>query len=224
MNNLKSGSLICFTGIDGSGKTTLAKEINQYLNNQGFKSVYVYGRIYPFFSRLLMGIGRIFILKKKKSDIFADYDTYISTKQKKLNHSLLGKIYVSTMLLEQIFQIYIKIVPRLLLGRIILCDRYIFDTVITDLAVDFRYTNEDVTRQIKFLLYFVPKPDLIFFLDIDEETAFSRKNDIPDIRYIVDRKKVYISQLDSFNIMKINARDSVPNIRDEVLKKISVLP
>ena len=48
--------LICFTGIDGSGKTALAKNLVCTLNSEGFKFKYAYNRVDPIFCRLVLRI------------------------------------------------------------------------------------------------------------------------------------------------------------------------
>ena len=58
-------TLICFTGIDGSGKTTIAKEIDQKLRKNNVNSVYVYGRVIPTISRLFMWLVSIYLKKRK---------------------------------------------------------------------------------------------------------------------------------------------------------------
>lgn len=77
------GILICLTGIDGSGKTTLAKSLNDSLNKNGCNSTYVYARVTPIFSRLLMIVGRKILMIGSK-DIFIDYNKHINNKKKYL--------------------------------------------------------------------------------------------------------------------------------------------
>ena len=55
--------LICLTGIDGSGKTTLARSLARTLDEQGIPATSIYGRTYPVLSRALMLLGRIILLR-----------------------------------------------------------------------------------------------------------------------------------------------------------------
>ena len=70
------------------------------------------------------------------------------------------------------------------------CDRYIHDTVITDISANLGYDSVQSNILIK-TLSLVPKPDLIFYIDIPEEIAYSRKDDVPHINYLQVRKKLY---------------------------------
>lgn len=185
------GILICFVGIDGSGKTTIAKEMNRWLKREGFSSIYIYGRVKPCLSRALMFLGRIFLLRSNKMDIFHDYSNHVKKKEKLLQNRIIANIFIWAFLIDQIFQINLKILPRLLLGRILICDRYIHDTVITDIAPDMLYSPEDALMLIRLAGKMIPWPDKTILVDIDEEIAIKRKNDVPDIRYLHKRRILY---------------------------------
>jgi len=57
--------LICFTGIDGSGKTTLAKMLVEGMKKEGIKSKYVYNRSKPFVTKPIMDVGKILLFRGK---------------------------------------------------------------------------------------------------------------------------------------------------------------
>ena len=63
-------------GIDGSGKTTLAKDLTEAISGEGIDCQYIYCQ---FFAKLLFPFK--FIAKHsvmKKTDEYADYSNYIS--------------------------------------------------------------------------------------------------------------------------------------------------
>jgi thymidylate kinase len=205
-------TLICFTGIDGSGKTTIAKEIDQKLRKNNVNSVYVYGRVIPTISRLFMWLGRVFILKKRKNSIFKDYTNYSNEKSKIFSNVFLAKLFELIMLTDHIIQINLKIRILLLLEKCVICDRYIHDTVITDISANLGYDSVQSNILIKKTLSLVPKPDLIFYIDIPEEIAYSRKDDVPHINYLQVRKKLYDDLERSFEIIKIDGAETIKEI------------
>lgn len=205
-------ALICFTGIDGSGKTTIAKEIDQKLRKNNVNSIYVYGRVIPTISRLFMWLGRVFILKKRKSSIFKDYTNYSNEKSKIFSNVFLAKLFELIMLADHIIQINLKIRILLLLEKCVICDRYIHDTVITDISANLGYDSVQSNILIKKTLSLVPKPDLIFYIDIPEEIAYSRKDDVPHINYLQIRKKLYDDLERSFEIIKIDGTETIKEI------------
>jgi len=181
---------ICFTGIDGSGKSTLAKALVTKLELRGIKSKYVYGRFQPLMLSLVNFIGRVLFLHGK--DIFKDYIEYSHTKKALFGNRLLSSIYGLLLLFDYFFQIIFKIWLPIMLGKNIICDRYIYDTIVTDLAVDLNYSQKKIERMLKTCLSFFPKPDLVFLVDVPEEIAYYRKNDVPSINYLKDRRRIYL--------------------------------
>ena len=184
------GFLICFTGIDGSGKTTLSKALVEALNKNGVKCMYVYGRLEPFILKPLIMIGRKLFLRGK--DMFKEYVEYSNTKREVMKrNSFLSWIYKNILLFDYSLQLLFKVRLPLMLGKNIVCDRYVYDTVITDLSVDMYYSTSEIRDLIKRFFYIIPTPDLVFLIDLPEEIAFQRKNDTPSIEYLREIRNIY---------------------------------
>lgn len=215
---MSKGALICFIGIDGSGKSTISLEVNNIFQAKGIKTKYVYGRIVPFFSRLLMWAGRLFILKRKKEDLYLDYDNYVSQKKMKLNSNyFLSRIYMYALLLDQVLQTITKISIPLLFGKTVICDRYVYDTVITDIAIDFNLSLDEILDLINKMLCIIPKPDIVFYIDVPEDVAFGRKNDVAHIGYLADRRKCYKQIAEEYSFITLNGVKTVNDIVEKIL-------
>ena len=175
----KQVRLINVIGIDGAGKTTLAKSLVLELGKQDPTFRYRYCQ---YFAKLLYPLKMLAKLSvMNKTDEFKDYGSYNKTKKKTSSRfPLLASIYAGTWLLDYIIQVFFKITLPLVTGQHLIVDRYIFDIAVNlSLA-----TNKDVgyvNKYIDFFFMFAPKPDLIVFIDLPEETALSRKHDIQDI-------------------------------------------
>ena len=193
--------LICITGMDGAGKTTLARNMAAALLQQGRPAVYVYGRIYPLISRLLMALGRITLLHK--NDQWQDYRAYTAGKKRTMRNPLLAWPYTAAIFIDYYTQIWFKLLPHLLSRRIIVSDRYIYDTVISDLTVHLNYSPPQTERAIERGLKLLPTPMLTILIDLPEEVAFSRKTDIPHVDYLRERRGWY---------SKLSARPEVERI------------
>jgi thymidylate kinase len=195
----RKGQLICFIGIDGAGKTTLAKRMDSAFKDQGLNSQYVYGRVTPFISRLFMGLGRVLLLRRKKGDLFSDYNAYTTQKQKILKNGYISRIYTWSLLTDQVIQANMRLRFKLLSGKTLFCDRYVFDTVITDIVPNLQISPEDAMSLISRLLNIMPEPDLIFLIDLPSEIAYSRKNDVPHISYLSERRELYCLLREKFD-------------------------
>ncbi|MBN2098732.1 MAG: hypothetical protein JW753_03955 [Dehalococcoidia bacterium] len=186
----KKSTLICFTGIDGSGKTTLAKALVGRLGSEGIPSRYVYGRLQPIMLWPVFLVGRKLFLRKK--DMYKDYARYSQAKKGLLDNRVLSAVYECLVLFDYFFQITMKIRLPLAIGRDIVCDRYVYDTVITDLAVDLNYPQWRIGKVLERYLWLFPKPDLVFLVDVPEGIATKRKDDVPSVKYLEERRSLYL--------------------------------
>ena len=126
------------------------------------------------------------------------------------------------MKVDYFVQVIYKIQLPMILNRNIVCDRYIYDTIITDIAVDVGYSEYDMLGQIEKWLSILPIPDVVFLIDLPEEIAYNRKNDVPAIEYLQDRRGHYLSAGDKFKMVII---DGTERIEDSPVrhKKIMVV-
>jgi dTMP kinase len=210
--------LVCFTGIDGSGKTTMSKELVRFLNEKGFRFKYVYARLNPFISRPLILIGRWIFLRKK--DIFKDYSGYADMKRKAIKkHILLSKFYQKILLLDYFFQVVFKVKFPLVFGESIVCDRYVYDTIINDLLTEFN-SKSDVVNLLNGCLYFFPKPDIIFLIDVPEEIALRRKNDVPSIEYLKERRKMYLEVGKEYKMKILDGTKDLKRLQEEIENEV----
>lgn len=187
----KKANIICFCGIDGSGKTTLAKNLAKNLKKKGIELNYVYGRHQPVILKPFIYLGsKLFFNKKNK---FEDYKGYSNKKKSAIQkHTLLFKIYTNILLFDYYWQIMFKVKIPVMLGKNLVCDRYIFDTIITDLAIDMDYSKEEIKSKIEKWFYITPEPNISFLIDTPEDIAFNRKDDTPSIDYLLERRNIYM--------------------------------
>ena len=213
------GFLICFTGIDGTGKTTLSKELVELLNEKGIKCKYVYARLNPFILKPFILLGGLVFLRR--GEISENYFEYSNTKRRAIEkHSFLSRIYQQILLFDYILQIFFKVKLPLIFGKNIVCDRYIYDTVITDLSVDMNYSRDRVMNLLDNLLRFSPKPDITFLIDVPEKTAYQRKNDTPSIGYLKERRDIYLDVGKEYEMVILNGSKSLKELRKEIRKRL----
>ncbi len=182
--------IISFVGIDGSGKSTLAEKTYENLLKKNKKVKLVYGRFVPFLSKITMKMGRkIFLAKRLENET---YENYLDNKKEILKKkSMLAKIYINLIIFEYIFEIFFKIILPKKMGQNIITDRYVYDTIINDIAIDMGLNVNEVNMLLKKFWKILPRPNIAFFIDIPAEIAFKRKNDIPSINFLTIRKNLY---------------------------------
>lgn len=212
-------SLICFTGIDGSGKTTLAKYLVETMTQNGIKCKYVYGRLEPFILKpfIMLG-GKMFL---RGADMFEDYAKYSVVKNRAIKqHSFLFSFYRRILLFDYLLQILFRVRIPFMRGKIIICDRYVYDTIITDLSVDTNYSKSEITDLIKRFFYITPKPDLAFLIDLPEEVAFQRKDDTPSMEYLRERRNIYLNIGREYGMIILDGSKELDELEGLIRKEV----
>jgi dTMP kinase len=212
--------LVCITGIDGTGKTTLATNAAAALRQQGQPATYIYGRTCPVISRALMALGRVILLRKE--DQWQDYEGYTARKKQTMHNPLFAWIYTAAILLDYYVQIWLKLLPHLASRRIVVSDRYLYDTVISDLAVHLNYTAAHTERAIQWGLWLLPKPLLTILIDVPEGIAFSRKDDIVHIDYLKERRGWYLALRDRPEVKLLDGQASPKALVKSLLRELAV--
>ncbi len=186
----RRGHLVCIIGTDGSGKTTLAKAVTAELRKRGVNARYVWGSIEPFLMHWVRKLGKKLFLSRTNE--FEDYRDYSRRKKAaSRRHPLLSRLYCNLILWDYYLRVLCRIRVPLLLGMTVVSDRYYHDVGVY-FSVDLEYSPERMERLIKRLSRLFPKPSLIYLLDVREEVSFERKDDIPSIRYLEERRGLYL--------------------------------
>lgn len=203
------GKFVCFFGIDGSGKTTLINESIKRLNQKGVKFNYVWGSHQLYFLRPIIVLGKRILFRNSSSS--KDYNRYVSSINKIGKSSFLSLCYQGAIFIEYLVQIFFKISIPLLIGKNIISDRYIYDTVV-NMKVNLGLEESTLNKIIKVLLKIIPAPDLIFFVDVPEELAFARKTDTPSIEYLRIRRILFKKIAESYHAIFIDGTKSIEEL------------
>lgn len=199
MYNLKK--FIYLVGIDGSGKTTAANKLVAKLRSNGEKVHYLYARYFPIISTPFKLLSKILIYKKD-----TEYVAFEKYSQKKTNfskkHPIIAKTYIFICIIDYILFSFLKIYYKYITAPIVVVDRYLVDFIIT-LTIAASLEASQSRRLYCIIQKIFPKPTNTFFIDVSPEIAFSRKNDIPSIKYLEERKLLYnqFNELCNFTIV-----------------------
>jgi len=159
--------------VDGSGKTTLAELLIQYLKDQGYRVLYVWIKSLHL---LAYYISRIF-------DIFDRTETIVNPngmRIKRFNTKNLRYIRSAWPLIEFISVlpwVILKVYLPIFFGYTVVADRYLIDTIVT---VSTRTGIPDLSRTFlgKLMLRLMPKGTIIILLNADLDTILKRRKDV----------------------------------------------
>jgi len=216
---MKRGFLIAFTGIDGSGKTTQGKLLEEVLKHKGEEISYVWSRWDSFLLRPLIKRWKNCL----KSNTFGhNFNNKIKkSKQKILNNPIFCYAWLALFFLEYSFQIFIKV--RILLAKkmFIISDRTFYDSII-DQAINLGKWQDFLldTLDSFWIRILFPKPDMVIYIDCPENIAFSRKTDLPSIEYLIERRALYLKLADKYAWFKVDGTLSINEIYSQIRNKV----
>lgn len=194
------GSLIVFTGIDGSGKSTLTKMLVEKLKTKGIDAEYLwwFSAENSIFRRTLR-----FVSGPQKTG-------HSEPKKEKLPKSSPVQIlYQFLVLLDYQRQTIFRVWLPLISGKNVVCDRYVYD-IVTSFVMEFHYPDQCSKKLLAILLKLSPKPDAAFFVDVPVEVAIRRKNDIPSIQHHEELRNIYHNLVTN----KMTVLDGTMNLED----------
>jgi len=181
--------MIYLMGTDGSGKTTLAKNLTVHYKSENKKVKYLYARYHPILIVPIKIFNNIFLYKKDTE--FKNYNNYSNIKGEFGNkHRILARLYAFACVMDYIIFTWLKVMYKYLTAENIIVDRYIGDLVVI-LSVASGLSEKEMLRLLTLLHRLFPIPTDSFFIDLEEETAFKRKHDIPSLQYLKERKHKY---------------------------------
>lgn len=207
----KKRILICFTGMDGTGKTSHATKIVKTLKTMGIPCQYVWCNWLPRISFPFMVLIYLVTGGYRRKD-------YHKSK-------ILRRIWNYVVICDFFFIYLFRIKRYLLIGKNVVCDRYVYD-MIADLMYDGIYSK----KASKILLKLVPKPDLVFMFDVPEEVSDLRKDDTKNsvnikdsddvIDYLRVHKKSYLKIAESLGISVIDTTKDFEGLHEQVFGQV----
>ena len=217
--------IICFSGTDGSGKTTQINEAIKILKSNNYKTKYIWSRggytpLFNLTKKLLWLIGKNNI----NNNILSD--KYIKRRKKILNNVFIAKVwlFISTIDLILLYCLYVRLLS--LFGYIVICDRYVADTSI-DFSINFSNYFNEKGLLYKVLTLLAPNPDLHIVITVPVNISLSRgkKKNEPfpdDFEKLKIRLKYYNKRKEFFgkNKLRLNGCETITFNNKLIIKKI----
>lgn len=204
------GFLVCFTGIDGSGKTTHAKSLRNFLSKNGYTCHYVWAASRPILAMAFFALTRILgYWKKTKKDMYTDPLEFAPYKLR----SKLGLVWRLLLFIDFQIKVLATTRPLLACGRVVICDRYIYD-IFMELQKSGLYT----TGFGRLLSKTVPEPTITFLLDVPESIANLRRG-IP-VEELSARRHLFLRLAETYDFTILDSSRDFSENRGEIQSRL----
>jgi len=150
-------TLIAISGIDGSGKTTLANELVTMLAAAGFSARYCYGRFVPKRLRTIIHLFRK--LRFGTTQEHGYPSNYAGERRNLVRNPLISWALKGTIGTAYVIGTSRKLRRLLSQHEFIVCDRYLLDTWILDACLGTGGLSRSDIRLLQVLTDFLPRPD-----------------------------------------------------------------
>lgn len=167
----KDTLFVTLFGIDGSGKSTVAESVRHRLTDRGITVVSVWNRWEPLFLKPLMRARRA-----RNARVRGGSED-LSSKRRLLRNRAIRRTWLECAAWDYSLRGVGRVKRVLREGDVVLCDRYTDDFVV-DQAVNLGGDERALIEVLNTAaLRRFPRPDISFLIDVEAETALSRKND-----------------------------------------------
>jgi thymidylate kinase len=211
---IEKTNLICFTGVDGSGKTTHAKRLLDFLQEKGYSCCYTWAGSKPIFAYLFLGATRM--LGYWKTVKKGDWMDPLEKAPRKIRERL-GVLYRILLYIDFEITTSIKIRIPLSSGKIVICDRYVYD-----LMMELMLSNLYTSKYGKLLLRTTPCPKKVFFADAKLDLIIQRRPDSNRLR-VLAKRNVYRKLAQALGFRIIDTQTTFETNQEQIRRETDLL-
>lgn len=168
---MSKGLIISLSGIDGAGKSTQIKLLEEYFGGLGRKPIYLWNRV---------GYGQMF--EALKAALRRGMGSRLPARGDVHQHGRFFRrhrvrsLWITLALLDHLRLYSFQVRLRRLRGHVVICDRYLWDALI-DLRINFPEDRTERRWLWRLLQRLTPAPDLALLLAVPVEES-ARRSDI----------------------------------------------
>jgi thymidylate kinase len=195
MNQMRPtrGALITFGGLDGAGKSTQINLLTDYLLKRGSKPVNIWTRV--GYTSVLQGIKT---LSRRLLPRRLPPSGQSPQRSQAFSKWWVRRLWLSLALVDLLRVYGVQIRWHRFRGRLVLCDRYVWDTAI-DFRLNFPQENLDQYWLWRLLARIAPRPDAAFLMLLSVAESQRRSaikgEPFPDAPEVLERRLAYYKDL-----------------------------
>lgn len=203
----RPGTVIAFSGLDGSGKSTQVEALAGSLSALGYPSVAVWTRFGGSRSLKRLTAPLRAILRHRDEPAQADMEQPPSGEDgdplTRIRERLpfLQSAWITFVAATTAWWMAREIRPKVARGRIVVCDRYTLDALV---QMRYRYGEQHRYKtRLRLISSLAPKPSRAYLLDVAPETAYARNREytLPQIEM---RTRLYREEHGPLGVIRMN--------------------
>jgi len=197
---------IALIGLDGSGKSANINNMKVDSDYLDFNFVWVRWKpmllkpVYILLNKKIDTRNNAAYMKTKnqqdmkkvqsQEELNKSYNSKYSIKKKIFKSPVIRALWIFTAVIDYYIQFYLKVFKLLISTKSIVFDRYYIDLFV-DQGINFESTPGQIAAMIKKYQWLFPKMNKVIYIRVSPEVCFLRKNDIPNMDYLIMRYEVY---------------------------------
>lgn len=211
--------LITLSGMDGCGKSTVIKHLHNVLQLLELKQDHIWLRagnsdFMQAANKLGKKVFRSFI-RKSVSNVEVGDRPGQGAKELRITNPRLAMLWFNTTFSELALQVLVRVRLPLLRGRVVVCDRYLVDSI-ADLMIRCGQSELAGRYRNSPLFHLFPKPDLALHLVVSPEESLRRKDDGFTRTQLQARHDLYQSLARHFELVDINTEEGLEQVLTRV--------
>lgn len=211
--------MICFMGLDGSGKSTSIEHACRVLRERGCRAEIVRAAYVLEYMNGLVKLGKKLLMKKDSDPFSGDYRAYLASLRRHGQKGLVYRVFSFLTTIEFRLQIFFRITCKRLMGRTLLVDRYIYDNVVT-YAANLGLGADYMERTLVGKWRHAPRPDRVIYIRTPVDVCLSRKDDVPDPLYLQLREPLYEQLAESCGAVVIPGDQPLEAMLEQVMAAV----
>jgi len=201
---------ICLVGIDGAGKTTVSQTFVQNIKDKA-QYRYVWGNVQPWIVHTVVTFFRFLKGSQQAGER--------SREQIKTRRPPWLYAYYAVLLVDYIRHVMMHIAFPLWRGQNVIADRYIYDVVLY-IGIKLGWNEQRISDIIGRFQSILPKPSVLFYLDVPADIAFRRKDDVPSLDFLLERQAIFDSLAENYNMIGLDGTQPPEQIALKMIQEI----
>ncbi|MGH2902537.1 MAG: dTMP kinase [Solirubrobacteraceae bacterium] len=219
VDRYRRGAVIAITGLDGSGKSTQVERLVETLTKLGYPTVAVWTSLvaHPSLSKVAAPVRALLGHRQHPEGVEelwppAGEDDDPATLLRE-RHSWLQTGWVTFVAIMNAWWQLRAVRPHLLRGRIVICDRYMLDSLV---HMRYRYGSQRRYRlQLAIIRLLAPKPLRSYLLDVSPETARARNREYTPAQ-IELRARLYREEYERLGVKRLDGERSREDLSTQI--------